>query len=119
MLAATVSAWLAAWTIRATWPSWRLPMVGTKASRPMPGRAARKLSIVAWICMFVRLVAVFLGREAAVLHRRHVGGHRRVDAGRAVHEVFDEAGLLARIDPQQVVQHQHLAVAVLAGADAD
>ena len=46
MLATTQSACSRAWRIRAIWPSWRLPMVGTKATRPAPARAARRLSMV-------------------------------------------------------------------------
>src|SRR5574337_2131501 len=119
MLAATVSACAAAWVMRATWPSWRLPMVGTKASRPIVRRAARKLSMVVWICMPRGSVAMFGGGKGPILHGGHVAGYRLVDAGRAVHEIANETGLLAGIDPQHVMEHQHLSVTLGPGADAD
>src|SRR5690554_1359835 len=116
MLATTVSACLRASCISAMWPSCRLPMVGTKTMPPASRRAARQASMVSRIRISV---AVRFGREQAFAHFVHVAGDGFLDAGRAVHVVLDEARRLAGEDAEHVVEHQHLAVAVRAGADAD
>ena len=50
-LQAIVSPWACACSIRLMWPACRLPMVGTKTTRPRFFSAARRSAMAEWICM--------------------------------------------------------------------
>src|SRR5690606_9111044 len=101
MLAMTVSACRRASRISAMWPSCRLPMVGTKATRPASRRAARQAAMVSRICMVGSgrmagdgagdSVTVRGGGEGALAHLAHEAGDGVLDAGGAFHVVLDEA----------------------------
>src|SRR5574343_612580 len=102
------------------WPACRLPMVGTKTTRPRPLSAERRSAMLEWICMAVLSgISVFGAGIAAILYGGDGAGGGVGNAGGAFHEVADELGLLARRDVESVVQHHDLAGAVLAGTDAD
>ena len=61
-----------------------------------------------------------LGRGvAAILDRSNVGAHRGVNRSGVGKKVFHKARLFLRSYPEDVIQHQYLAVAIGAGADAD
>src|SRR5688500_13677322 len=101
-------------------PSCRLPMVGTNT---LLGTRCRRARRSAAECMTsIRLS----GRERMLRPRKIPGLHfldveldRALDGAGRPHEVLDELRLLAGVDVEHVVQHQHLARAVHAGADAD
>jgi hypothetical protein len=94
-------------------------MVGTKAMRPAPERAARSSAMRGWICMVRISVAMFGAREMAFPDVGDVARDSVVDAGGAFHEVLGEARAFAGENADQVMQHQHLAMAVHSGTDAD
>src|SRR3546814_19318446 len=75
------------------------------------GRASRPSALLQ-----VRMC--FVGK-AAVTHGRNVGLHRTGDGTAFGKEILDELRPpVAAVQAEGVVQHQHLAVAVRAGADA-
>src|SRR5690606_23232236 len=60
-----------------------------------------------------------LAREAALAHRVGIGADRAGNAAAFGEEILDELRrAMAGVQAEQVVQHQHLAIAARAGADA-
>src|SRR5690606_34676703 len=101
-------------------------MVGTKPTRS-PSRfhsrtRARRRSISPVVSIMGRalVVGVFGPGETAVAHGLDVGargaGNRAAPGEEVLHELRPP---VAAVEAEHVVQHQHLAVAVRAGADAD
>src|SRR5437899_3627419 len=111
------------------WPAWRLPIVGTNATRPLS--RSRNASSAAVVTMSMRLrsrvgcpasdrsEAMLLRRERSVPHCCNVRGQRCVDAGVSGHEIANESCRTAGLDSERVVDYQHLARAERSGADAD
>src|SRR3546814_2462527 len=100
----------------------RLPPISTLPDTILPyttlfrsrfaGRASRPSALLQ-----VRMC--FVGK-AAVAHGRNVGLHRTGDGTAFGKEILDELRPpVAAVQAEDVVQHQHLAVAVRASADAD
>src|SRR6266704_2511093 len=96
-------------------------MVGT-STRLCPGsRAARNSAAVLIICMTaIRSEAVerVVGKSSA-LYVGYILAHGELDTGAAIHKVAHEPQRLAPRQSQHVMQHQDLAAAADAGADAD
>ena len=90
-------------------------MVGTKRGAGLPGERGAQFG---YGMDDLHPERVFGGGEGAVLHCCDVGARGRLDAAAAGEEVLREFRR-ARIQAQHVVQHQHLAGTVGAGADAD
>src|SRR5262245_38093674 len=98
------------------WPACRLPIVGTSTTE---GSGPRRLRRSETVWRTSTSEAVLGTRERLRLHRLHVGLDRGLERGRAGHEVLHEARLAARIEVEDVVEHEHLAGDVQARADAD
>src|SRR3546814_3300481 len=85
-------------------------------------RTAYEVRISDWssdVCSSDLVRRCFVGK-AAVAHGRNVGLHRTGDGTAFGKEILDELRPpVAAVQAEDVVQHQHLAVAVRAGADAD
>src|SRR5262245_7328065 len=103
-------------------PSCRLPMVGTNTLLGTRRRRSRR-SAAEWITSMRRLRGclerVFRAGEGLRLHFLDVELDRAPDRAAVAQEILDEFRLLAGVHVEHVVQHQHLARAVHAGADAD
>src|SRR5262245_2709740 len=103
-------------------PSCRLPMVGTNTLLGTRRRRSRR-SAAEWITSMrraqPRLERMFRTGEGLGLHFLDVELHSALDRAAGAHVVLDEFRLLPGVHVEHVVQHQHLARAVHAGADAD
>src|SRR5262245_57044285 len=117
-------------------PSWSAPIVGTNASVSPRARsldtAARSWTSERTRGMRVRAragrpftlsrsrsVALGIRGEAPRLDVGHVARERVARGGTQLGVAADELRLVTEVEPEQVVRHQHLAVALDAGADAD
>src|SRR5512143_3716772 len=106
------------------WPSWRLPIVGTKATR-FAFESRSESSAAVWTMSMHSLAGRRFGRtparrrrtdsetvlgarKRAVPHGGHVGSERSVDAATVRQEVAHEAGGTAGLDAQRVVDYQYL-----------
>src|SRR4249919_4311173 len=109
------------------WPACRLPIVGTKPTRK-PSRfhaatrarkSARSVEIHSAIArpLFVGVRGVGEGPAA---HRFGVGAHGAGERTAFGQEILHELrAAMARVRAEQIVQHQHLAIALRARTDAD
>src|SRR5690606_11566408 len=95
------------------------PPAGPRASSPTRARAAHRVR--RWRRSWSgSAVAVFGAGEAARAHRVDVGAYRAGHRAALGQEILDELRPpVAAVEAEHVVQHQHLAVAVRPGADAD
>src|SRR5712671_2668201 len=142
MVAATVgAAWRAA-RISEAWPSCRYPMVGTRASGPSrraSWQARRKSCAVrtsgstwslapgdgvqldrgGYRARLLRAERMLGGGEGAAADLLAIAGRRVADHLREVRILLHELRRELRVHAEQVVDHQHLPVALQAGADAD
>src|SRR5579883_2621723 len=95
-------------------------MVGTKPMRAPARRQAairaRNASARVTVSMSERVLG---GGKRAAAHRLGVGADRLEHGAAAGEKVLAEFRTLAGGDAEHVVEHQHLAVAIRAGADAD
>src|SRR5258705_9009596 len=142
MVAATVgAAWRAA-RISEAWPSCRYPMVGTRASDPSrraSWQARRKSCAVrtsgsTWSlapgdgvqldrgghrARLLRAERILVGGKGAAPHLFAIAGRSVANDLREVRILLHELRRELRVHAEQVVDHEHLPVALLAGADAD
>src|SRR5215469_13320533 len=112
--------------MRVTCPVWRLPMVGTNATRRparcQPRTCSRTAAIVVTVSMWISGAgseAVFGRGVLTLLHRPHIALQRLEIVVCPVHEVTHEARLAPGGDVEHVVGDEDLAVGVGAGADPD
>src|SRR5580704_10480290 len=100
-------------------PSCRLPIVGTSVTSRREATARRKSAIVLATCTRELEGVNLVVRKAARFHVRYIAANRLPDSGAAIHEISHEPEWLAGRQAQHVVEHEHLAAAADACADAD
>src|SRR3989442_10233546 len=122
MLITTRSASSLARSTRRRWPSWRKPIVGTNPTRRPRACSARvqaRMSERLVISCMLLLEGMLRVGILAVAHFRRESLHGLLDLLGEVRVALDELRRKAVVQPEQVVEHQHLAVAVLPRPDAD